>query len=57
MQEDYELEQQYCDMLDELYPPYLIGSSEFYASTILKECDPIMYKEGFADFVDSMNSW
>lgn len=57
MQEDYELEQQYCDMLDEVYPPYLIGSSEFYASTILKECDPIMYKEGLADFIDSMNTW
>ena len=40
--------------LDECYPMVTIGYSEFYPSTVLKECDPISYRIGFADYVDSL---
>jgi hypothetical protein len=45
---------QYDEMLDECYPVIKIGYSEFYASTVLKECDPIAYRVGAADYADSL---
>lgn len=44
----------YDAFLDECYPMVSIGYSEFYPSTVLKECDPISYRIGFADYVDSL---
>jgi hypothetical protein len=44
----------YDALLDECYPIVSIGYSEFYPSTVLKECDPIAYRCGFADYVDSL---
>jgi hypothetical protein len=32
-----------------------IGDSEFYASTVLKECDPIAYRVGANDYADSLS--
>ena len=52
--EDYEIEQDYKDMLDEVYGTVKIGSSEFNASEVLRECDPIMYREGLLDYEDSL---
>lgn len=48
--EDYEIEEQYKEMLDECYPSYNINGMEFTASTILKECDPIAYRVGLSDY-------
>ena len=50
------VEDNYDDMLDELYEPYEVGASTFYASQVLKECDPIAYNCGIDDFVDSQLS-
>ena len=35
------------DMLDEAYPSVIVAGIEFYPSQILKECDPIAYREAF----------
>ncbi len=43
--------EQYDDMLDECYPE---GPMNISASRILKECDPIAYRCGFLDWLDSM---
>lgn len=40
----------YDNMLDECYP-MLFG---LYPSKILEECDPIQYRCGYSDYVDSM---
>lgn len=44
----------YDALIDECYPMVKIGYSEFYPSEVLKECDPIAYRIGFADYVDQM---
>ena len=48
----YELEQAYDEMLDECYPTFKIGYSEFYASDVLKNCDPIMYRIGLSEYIE-----
>jgi hypothetical protein len=40
------------EMLDEVYPPYQIGGLTFYASQILKNCDPIAYRIGLSEMED-----
>ena len=45
---DY-VDSNYDDILDECYPSYTIGCCEFYASQVLKECDPIAYRCGISD--------
>ena len=42
----------YDDMLDDVHGDFM----GITASTILSECDPIAYRVGFSDFVDSMLS-
>lgn len=42
------------EMLDEIYEPVTIASSQFYASEILKNCDPIAYRVAFAEYVDNL---
>lgn len=46
---NYYVENNYDDILDEIYEPYKIGCCTFYASQILKECDPIAYNCGISD--------
>lgn len=53
---EQDLEDMFDDMLDECYPVVKIGESEFHPSTILKECDPIAYRIGKADYADSLVS-
>ena len=43
----------YDEMLDEVCGPKTIGVLSFDASTILKECDPIAYRVGFHEWLDS----
>ena len=45
----------YNEMLDECYPVVKIGYSEFYASEVFRECDPIAYRLGLADYADSLS--
>lgn len=42
-------EEQYDELLNELYGTFKIGYCEYYASDILKELDPIAYRVGLAD--------
>lgn len=37
-------EQEFDELLDELYPVYQMGELTFYPSQILKACDPIAYR-------------
>ena len=50
---DDELHERYDDMLDEVYPDLTIAGMEFSTSNALKELDPIAYRVGFSDWVDS----
>jgi predicted nucleic acid-binding Zn-ribbon protein len=43
-------EEQFNDMLDECYEELF----NMLPSRILKECDPIQYREGLNDYVDSL---
>lgn len=51
---DYELEDMYNDMLDECYPITEICGLQYTTSDIYKSVDPIAYKCGLADFIDSL---
>ena len=48
--EDYEIEQDYKDMLDEVYGTVKIAGFEYATSYALKECDPIAYRVGLSDY-------
>ena len=47
-----QLEEMHDEMLDETYPPYKIGYTDFYASQILANCDPIMYNISVQEYAD-----
>lgn len=47
------IEESYDDVLDDMYPPYEIGCCTFYASSVLRQLDPVAYNCGIDDFVDS----
>jgi hypothetical protein len=51
---DYELIEQYKDMLNECYPIVKIGEFTFEPATVLYECDPIAFRCGLADYADSL---
>ncbi len=46
-------EENYDDWLDEINEEVHIGSLTFYPSQILRECDPIAYRVGLDDYVNS----
>ena len=46
-------EEMYDDMIDEIYGEVKVGVT-FNASRVLKELDPIAYRCGFSDYVDSL---
>lgn len=50
--EDYEIEEAYKEMLDDAYGIIKIGYVEFWASAVLKECDPIAYRIGLSEYED-----
>lgn len=50
---DDELDSRYREYLDEIYPDVEIAGVGFTASRILSECDPIAYRGGFVDWLDS----
>jgi len=50
-----ELEDAYKDMLDDCQDTELrVGNITFYASVVLRQCDPIAYRCGFNDYVDML---
>jgi len=50
---DYDLHERYDDMLDECCDEVRIGSLSYMPSRALKEVDPIAYRVGFSDWLDS----
>ena len=50
--DESDAEQQYDDMLDELYPVE-IGGMSICARRVLNELDPIAYNCGFSDWLDA----
>lgn len=52
--DDFDLHERYDEWLDEIYPEVEMGHSVFQPSEILKELEPITYRVGFSDFLDSM---
>jgi hypothetical protein len=53
--QDYELEDLYKNMLDECYPPVMVAGMEYDTSRALYELDPIAYRVGFSDYLDSLD--
>ena len=51
-----EVIKQYDDFLDDIYPEVKLGNLSFMPSTIIKELDPIAYRTGMSDFMDSLES-
>lgn len=49
-----EAEAMFDEMLDDCYEAVKIGNSIFYASQILKNCDPIAYNIGVYEYIDYM---
>ena len=45
----------YDEWLDEIYGEIMIGNISFLPSRILKELDPIAYRCGFSDYIDSLD--
>ena len=44
--------EEYDEVLDDCHEMVRIGGLEFYPSTVLKECDPVAYDQGFSDYVN-----
>ena len=50
---DYDLHERYDDMLDEVFEDCPIAGLEYSTSRALKQVDPIAYRCGFNDWLDS----
>ena len=51
---DHELETRYKDMLDECYETIKVCGYEYQPSRVLEEVDPVAFRCGFADWLNSM---
>ena len=52
LEKDIELQESFCQLLDETYPNVKIGYSTFTASEILECCDPIAFSIGLIEHQD-----
>lgn len=50
---EWELEEQFEDMLNDVYPMIEIVGMYFEPGAALKELDPIAYRESFLDYINS----
>ena len=48
-----DLEKEFEEFWDEIYPAHKMGEQEFLSSRILKECDPVSYSCEFGNWCDS----
>jgi hypothetical protein len=53
---EYELEQMYDEMLDEVYGVVEIAGMTYDTSRALRDCDSIAYRVGMSDYADSLAS-
>lgn len=54
--QDYELEEMYKDMLDECYDTVQIAGMTYLTSQALYDVDPITYRVGFNDWLDTLDN-
>ena len=52
---DYEIEESYKSMLDDVYGTVIIAGYEYDTSRALYECDPIAYRVGLSDYSSEFN--
>ena len=52
---DTKADEQYREFLDEINPIVTICGMEYLPSTVLEQVDPIAYRCGFNDWLDSEN--
>jgi hypothetical protein len=45
-------DEKYADMLDACYPTVAVGHHIYDPSCVLREVDPIAYREGFLEYTD-----
>jgi hypothetical protein len=45
-----ERNEEFDEMLNEVYEPYKIGGLTFYAADILAKCDPVAYRIGISEY-------
>lgn len=48
--QDYEIEEMYRDMLDDVYGVITVAGMEYETSRVLYEVDPIAYRVGLSDY-------
>jgi hypothetical protein len=53
---DYQLEEMFDEMLDECYPVVEFGQLSYTPSDVLRSTDPVAYRVGFSDWLDSQLS-
>ena len=46
--------EQYDEMLNECYPPVEVAGLTFEPSDVIFNCDPIAYRCGLIDYIDSI---
>lgn len=51
--EDFEVDGLYAEMLDEVYPVVNVAGMEYSTSDVLRHVDPIAFRCGMLDWVDS----
>ena len=51
LENNEEITADFDDMLDEMHDTYEVAGVKFTASQVLKECDPIAYKECFLGYL------
>ena len=54
MVSDWEIEEQYKDMLDDCFGTVNVAGHEYETSRLLKEVDPIAYQVGLNDYEASL---
>lgn len=50
---EYDAEERYDDFLNEIHPTVQIGELSYDPSRVLKEVDPVAYRCGLNDWMDS----
>lgn len=53
--DDYETMAKYDDWIDELYGTIRLGETEWETAYVLSQIDPVAYRVGFNEWIDSMD--
>ena len=51
---EYEFEQAYQEMLDDVYGTVEVAGMTYDTSVLLKNADPVAYRVGMADYADAL---